>query len=211
MSGADAIAAAREQVAAAARRLGIEGLVAGGAGNVSLRVGEARAITAGGADLGAARAEDVALVSPSGGPEPGERRPSSETPLHLAVGAPAIVHTHSHFSTVLSCFGDDVPAIHYLVARFGGPIRVAPYATFGTPELAAAVSEGLSDRTAVLLANHGAVTVGATLDEAVDLAVLLESTCALAYHARLLGGPRELSAVELDEVAAAAIRHGDRE
>ena len=127
-------------------------------------------------------------------------------PLHLSVGAPAIVHTHSHFATVLSCFAEDVPAVHYLMARFGGAPRVAPYATVGTSALAAAATDGLRGRTAVLLANHGAVVVAASAEEAVAQAALLESSCAIAFHARLLGGPRTLSAVELAEVAEAESR-----
>ncbi|HEY5334224.1 MAG TPA: class II aldolase/adducin family protein [Solirubrobacterales bacterium] len=195
--------AEREEVAAAGRTLAEHGLVTGTAGNVSLRAGAGRAITPAGADLTEVRAQDIVVVTETGELLEGDGRPSSETPLHLSVDAPAIVHTHSHFATVLSCFNEDVLPVHYLMARFGGPLRVAPYATFGTPDLAAAATEGLRDRTAVLLANHGAVVVGETLSEALDRAALLESSCAIAYHARILGGPRVLSSVELAEVSGA--------
>lgn len=194
---------AREAVAVAARALAENDLVSGTAGNVSLRVGTVTVITPAGADLSRIDVDDVVVVSSTGEPLEGGARASSELALHLAVDEAAVVHTHSHFATVLSCFGEEVPPVHYLMARFGGPLQVAPYATFGTSELARCTVEGLRNRSAVLLANHGAVVVGEDLQEAVARAVLLESSCAIAYHARILGGPRALSATELQQVADA--------
>ena len=87
--------------------------------------------------------------------------PTSELDLHLGVyadtGAAAVVHTHAPFSTAVACVLDELPVIHYQQLLLGGAVRVAPYATFGTPELAAHVRDALADRQAALMANHGSV------------------------------------------------------
>src|SRR5690606_33469456 len=101
-------------------------------------------------------------------------RPSTEMPLHLAVyretDAGAVVHTHAPASTALSLVVDELPAAHYYVALFGGPVRVAPYARFGSAELAAAVVAALAGRRGALMANHGAVCIADSSRAALDLA-----------------------------------------
>lgn len=206
---------ARAEVAAGARAVAVAGLVSGSSGNVSLGDGELRAITPGGASLAGLEADDVIVLGAAGEPAWGKGRPSSEAALHRAVaartGAAAVVHTHSHFATVLSCSVSEVPAVHYLVSRFGGPVRVAPYQRFGSEALAAAAAEALRERRAALLGNHGAVTVAETVPEAVALAELLEWICSVAYHALALGQPRLLSAAQLEETALRSreLRYGD--
>src|SRR5947209_12696297 len=124
---------ARAALASGARRVADAGLVVGAAGNLSLRAGERILITCGGAELETLDPQDClevglydGLVAGSHGPE---QRPSSELPLHLAIyastDAGAIVHTHSHYATVLGTIVHELPAIHYAVHRFGGPVRVA--------------------------------------------------------------------------------------
>ncbi len=124
--------------------------------------------------------------------------------MHLAVyagtGAGAIVHTHSTAATVLSTLVDEVPPVHYLIAMFGGAVRVASYATYGTPELAAVMTEALRDRTACLLANHGAVTYAATLEAAYSQAVYLEWICEVYLRASAAGRPRLLADSEIEVV-----------
>jgi L-fuculose-phosphate aldolase len=95
---------------------------------------------------------------------------------------------------------DCLPPVHYLLAIFGGAVRVAKYATFGTPELAASVVDALGDRFGCLLANHGAVTVGANLAAAYDRAIQLEWLCQVWLTARAAGNPRHLPPGELDKV-----------
>ena len=134
-------------------------------------------------------------------------RPSSELPLHLAVYAAApearaIVHTHSHFATVLSTLVDEIPAIHYVTTEFGGPVRVAPYATYGSDELAEGVAAALAGRSAALMANHGAVTIAATLDGAVERARQLEWLASVYWHARVFGTPALLGEAQLGAVEA---------
>ena len=100
----------------------------------------------------------------------------------------------------------ELPAIHYAITALGGPVRVAPYARFGSAQLAAAAVEALDGRSAVILRNHGAVTYGGSLAQAYDRALLLE-WLARAYRLALsYGEPAVLSAAELDEVTAESRR-----
>jgi L-fuculose-phosphate aldolase len=206
----------REQVAAASRRLAAAGLVLGTAGNVSAREGERVAITPTGAVLERLEPEQVSVVDMEGRLVDGELEPTSEAGLHLGVyrrHAPgAVVHTHAPMATALACvLEDELPCVHYQMLLLGGPVRVAPYATFGTPELAEAVVEALEGRTAALLASHGAVTTGADLDAAVEASLLLEWACAVYWRASALGTPRALSEEERRAVveAAAERRYGE--
>lgn len=203
---------AREELAKYARRLAADGLVVGTAGNLSTRVEEGIAITPSAVPYDELRPELVALVALDGTPLEGD--PSRELPLHLAVyretDADAVVHTHSPWATVLACAGNELPAVHYLVAELGGPVRVAPYATPGSEDLAEALLEALAGRSAALLASHGAVTVGNSLAQACARAVLLEWLCALYARARALGEPRLIAADELDRLADLVRTYGRR-
>ncbi|MDN4174619.1 class II aldolase/adducin family protein [Nocardioides sp. SOB77] len=204
----------REAVAGAARRLAEAGLLVGTAGNVSLREGDRVAVTASGVVLGACTPDDVTVVDPGGAVLEGRLRPTSELDLHLGVyaagdppaGPAAVVHTHAPWSTAVACVLDELPVLHYQQLLLGGPVRVAPYATFGTPELAAAVGAALEGRQAALMANHGSVAVGSTLDEAVERAELLEWLAALHHRASALGTPRALTEEQQAAVVEAAVR-----
>jgi L-fuculose-phosphate aldolase len=189
-------------LAAAGRAVADGGLVIGTAGNLSVRDGETMLITPRGTRLGEVgpcvrvRLSDGAVLDGAG--------PSSETPLHRAVyaatDARAIVHTHSRFATVMSTLVGELPPVHYVTTAFGGSVRVAPYGTFGSDQLAANVAAALRGRRAALLANHGAVTIGETIDVAVDLALQLEWLAEVAYHATLAGNPSRLDGEQLDAV-----------
>jgi L-fuculose-phosphate aldolase len=187
----------RDDVAAAARRLAAEGLLVGTAGNVSARDGESVAVTATGVVLADCSPDEVTLVSTSGEVVEGALRPTSELDLHLdvyaATGAACVVHTHAPFSTAVACVLDELPVLHYQQLLLGGTVRVAPYATFGTPELAGAVRDALEGRQAALMANHGSVAIGDSLDKAVENALLLEWLAALHHRASALGTPRVLT------------------
>ncbi len=202
----------REDVAAAARRLAHDGLLVGTAGNVSARDGDVVAVTASGVTLAGCRPEDVTVVSLTGTVVEGELKPTSELALHLGLYADtpsaAVVHTHAPYSTVVACVLDELPVLHYQQLLLGGPIRVAPYATFGTPELAEAVREALADRQAALMANHGSVAVGASLEAAVENALLLEWLATLHHRASSLGTPRPLTEAEQRAVVEAALARG---
>src|SRR5690242_1999906 len=147
----------RAAVADACRRPGAEGLLIGTAGNVSVRVGEQVAITATGAVLAELTADQVTVVDLDGKIVAGTLEPTSELDLHLGVyrryGTGAVVHTHAPWATAIACARDELPCVHYQMLLLGGTVRVAPYRTFGTPELAEAVLDALEGRTAALMAN----------------------------------------------------------
>lgn len=199
----------REAVAQAGRRLAAEGLVAATSGNVSVRTGGQVAISPTGATLAALTAEQVAVVALDGTHLDGELAATSEVDLHLGVyeryEAGAVIHTHAPLATALSCVLDELPCIHYEMLRLGGSIRVAPYRTFGSPELAAVTVDALEGRAAALMANHGAITHGHDLDGAVQQTLLLEWACTLYQRAAAVGTPRPLGPEDQQAVIAAAV------
>jgi L-fuculose-phosphate aldolase len=178
----------------ACHRLAAAGLVVGTAGNVSVRVGERVSLTAKGVALGEVTTDDVAVADMDGQVLAGS--PTSELELHLAVyrryDAGAIVHMHAPMATAVACVLDELPVVHYQLVALGGSIRVAPFHPFGTRELAVAVADALRGRSAVLLANHGAVNYASTLADAVNGAVVLEWACRLYLDASRPGRPRVL-------------------
>jgi L-fuculose-phosphate aldolase len=206
------LGAARERVAASARRLADLGLVLGTSGNVSERVGESIAVTPTGAVLAELSAEEVAIVGMSGEHLEGELAATSELALHLGVyercRAGAVVHTHPPIATALSCVLDELPVIHYQMLELGGPVRVAPYLRFGTPELAEATVEALQDRGAALMSNHGAITHGPDLGVAVERTRLLEWACNVYWHAAAIAVPRALTADQQAEFLRAFADYG---
>ncbi|MGI8623364.1 MAG: class II aldolase/adducin family protein [Solirubrobacteraceae bacterium] len=202
----------RAAVAAASRRLAADGLVRGTSGNVSARAGDHVAVTPTGAQLATLEAEHVAVVDLDGSPVGGPLAPTSELGLHLGVyrryGAGAVVHTHAPTATALACVLDELPCVHYEMLALGGPVRVAPYATFGTPELATGVLDALEGRTAALMSNHGTLTHGGGLDEALRATELLEWASELFRLAASVGTPRVLDEAERDAFLA-AVRERD--
>lgn len=152
------------------------GLSPGRSGNVSARSGDGMLITPSGMLYEGLTPEDIVHVASDGTVAAGQRKPSSEWHFHLAAyrarpDRHAIVHTHSMHATVLACAHKPIPPFHYMVAVAGGTdIPCVPYATFGTPELAQHVSEGLRARDACLMANHGQIAIAETLQGALELA-----------------------------------------
>ena len=202
----------REKVASAARRLAAAGLVAGTSGNISARRDDRVAITPTGGVLAELEADEVSVIDLDGQVVDGDLEPTSELDLHLSVyrryGTGAVVHTHAPIATALSCVLDELPCIHYEMLLLGGSVRVAPYATFGTPELAQAVVEALDGRTAALMSNHGAVTHGADVEAAVRATELLEWAAGVYWRASLVGTPRVLGPDQLQAVVEAAVSRG---
>ncbi len=202
----------REQVAAASRALAAAGLVRATSGNVSARDGDLIAVTPTGGVLAELTAEQIAVVDLDGAQVEGALAPTSEIGLHLGVyeryGAGAVVHTHAPVATALSTVLDELPCVHYEMLGLGGSVRVAPYRTFGTPELHDAVLEALEGRTAALMGNHGALTYGADLAGAVEATHLLEWACTVYWRAAAIGSPRALSETELRDFGAALVERG---
>lgn len=206
------LATEREQVATAARSLAAQGLVLGTAGNLSARREELVAVSPTGAVLSELRPEQVSVVDLDGALVDGELEPTSELGLHLGVyrrfATGAVVHTHAPVATALSCVLDEVPAVHYGMLALGGAVRVAPYATFGTPELAEHVLDALEGKTAALMANHGAIVHAADVASALELSLLLEWACTVYWRAATLGSPRVLDDDDLAAVLSAVLERG---
>jgi L-fuculose-phosphate aldolase len=208
---------ARHDIVRYCRKLRGDGLVVGTSGNLSVREGDLVAVTPSGLDYDDLTPGLVGVHRLDGSAVEAALEPTSELPMHLAAyrgtGARAVVHTHSTAATVLSALpgelpGGELPAVHYLVAMFGGPVRVAPYATYGTEELAANLARALTGRTACILGNHGAVAVGESLAAAYSRALYLEWVCEVYLRARAVGSPRLLSADEIERVGAKLASYG---
>ena len=201
------LARARDDLVRECRGLADRGLVLAAAGNASVAVGDAVLLTSTGAVFATLEPADLTLVDRTGRVLSGDRPPTSELALHLAAyglpGTGAVVHTHGRHAVALSAVADVVPALHYYAVDLGGPVPVAPYRCFGTPELAEVTTAALHGRTGVVMAHHGSLTVGATLAQAAARADLLEWLCEVALLARAAGAPGQLSAPQLDEVRAA--------
>lgn len=202
----------RGEVVAVARRMVSEGLVVGTSGNVSVRCGDFVAVTPTGVDYDVMAPEDVPVVDLSGEVVEGRLRPTSEMPMHLTAyrrhEAGAVVHTHSLHATAVSLLRDDVPAVHYQLADFGGSVRVAEYATYGSDELAASMTAALHGRAGCLLRNHGAVTLGESLRQAYNRARQLEWLCQLWLTASRNGDPQLIDDAELARVATKLSGYG---
>lgn len=202
----------RAQVCDLGQRMITDRLVVGTSGNISVRVGDLVAATPSGVPYADLVPDAIAVLDLAGRQVAGDLPPTSEVPLHLALyrrpDVRAVVHTHAPHATAVSTLVTDVPPIHYAVALLGGQVRVAAYATFGTPELAESAVAALGDSNACLLANHGAVTVGGTLAAAYERAQQLEWLCQVWLAATSAGNPKLLSPEQLATVAALARDYG---
>ncbi len=198
-------AALRSEVVRVAREMSRSGLSRGRSGNVSVRAEPGMLITPSALAYASMEPGDVAHVDLGGRVQAGERRPSTEWPMHAAIyrtrrDAGAVVHTHSPFATALACMRRDIPALHYMVALAGGDaIRCSRYAPFGSEELAGAALDALGYGRACLLANHGVIALGASADAALELAGEVETLAELYWRTLVAGGPTLLSAAEMDE------------
>ncbi len=189
------------------RRLIADRLTTGTGGNLSIydRDRELIAITPSGKPYEQLIPDEISIINPAGIHLDGQP-PSSEWPLHTAVyhqrpEINAIVHTHSRFATTFAVLRQPIPACHYLIAVSGvDQVRVAPYVTFGTDELARETVASLGQDNCILLANHGLLALGNDLPQAYNIALYIEELAELCYRARAIGTPELLN----DEEMAAA-------
>lgn len=197
---------ARSAIIDTARAMSAGGLSPGRSGNVSCRWPGGMLITPSGMPYTELAPRDIVFVADNGTPAQGSRNPSSEWRFHLAAYAArpdrhAIVHAHSLHCVALACAGKSIPAFHYMVAVAGGDdIPLVPYSTFGTPELARAVADGLASRDACLMANHGQIAMGQSLEKALELAEEVETLAAQFILALSVGKPMLLSKTEMATV-----------
>ncbi|WP_326599714.1 class II aldolase/adducin family protein [Streptomyces sp. NBC_01803] len=199
-----------------ARRTVTDGLVVGTSGNLSVRVDDTVLVTPTGVPYERLGPADLLAVDLTGRPRAGSLAPTSELPMHLAIygatDATAVVHTHAVHATAVSTLVDELPAIHYMTAALGGPVRVAPYATYGSEELATHMLAALRDRTGCLLRNHGTIVHGRSLRQAYDNTAQLEWMCRLWLTATAVPGrtPTLLPPEELTKVATKLRTYGQR-
>lgn len=204
----------RAAVVGAAREMSALGLSRGTSGNVSARVGgDAMLVTPSALPYEAMGAGDLVLADLEGRVVEGSRVPTSEWRLHAAIyrarpEVGSVVHAHATYCTTLSALRRDIPAFHYMIALAGGDsIRCAPYAGFGTSELAARAVAALEGRDACLLANHGMVALGADPGAALALAREVETLAELYWRVLAAGEPTLLTSAE---VAEARLRFAER-
>ncbi len=198
--------ALREAVITTALTMSRSGLSPGRSGNVSCRFEDGMLVTPSGLAYETLTPREIVFVAANGMAEKDAPLPSSEWRFHLAAYAArpdmhAVVHTHSLNATALACAGRSIPAFHYMVALAGGnDIPLVPYATFGTADLARHVADGLSRRAACLMANHGQIAVGVSLDAALELALEVEALAAQYIKVLLLGEPVLLADDEMERM-----------
>ena len=208
---------ARRAVIRTALAMSRSGLSPGRSGNVSCRWKSGMLITPTGMAYDEIGPRDIVYVDGKGEvPDKKSKKPSSEWRFHLAAyrarpDMNAVVHTHSLNATVLACAGKSIPAFHYMVAVAGGSdIPLVPYDTFGTKELARHVAKGLLHRNACLMANHGQIALGATLDAALELACEVEVLATQYCKVLMLGEPIILGADEMARVLKRFKTYGQR-
>ena len=201
--------ALREAVVATALAMNAAGINRGKSGNVSARwrngAFDGFLVTPTGIAYDRTTPEQIVAMT-SAGEARGNVLPSSEWRFHRDIyaargDAHAIVHTHAPFATTLACMHRGIPPFHYMIAVAGGKdIRCAPYATFGTQELSDHAVAALAGRRACLLANHGMIAFGASLDAALALAVEVETLAEMYWRALQIGEPALLPDAEMDRV-----------
>jgi L-fuculose-phosphate aldolase len=196
---------AREKVARAAAKMARAGLVVGTWGNVSYRVlhEDLAAITPSGMPYDTLMPRDIVIVDLKGNVVEGERKPSTELELHVAIyrarpGVCAVMHTHSVFASAMAVARVPIPPmVEDLAQVIGGEVPVAEYGPAGSRELAEKVVEALGEGNAALIANHGMVGVGADLEEAFDVCQIVEKGAQIYLWASLVGMPVALSRSEV--------------
>lgn len=211
--------ALRQGIIDKCRWLNVSGLNQGTSGNISARFGSVMLVTPSGIPYDAMTPEMIAAmpILADDGRWTGPAKPSTEWRFHLHImrarpEVGAVVHTHSTYATVLAIARRSIPACHYMIAAFGGnDIRCAGYARYGTKELSDLALAALQDRAGCLLANHGMIAVGATLDKAMWLAVELETLAKQYYLSLLIGGPALLPDREVEVVRSGFATYGQQE
>lgn len=200
----------RQSIVSMGMALEKKGLVVGTAGNISARPagGEAFFITPSGMPYAQLTADDVVEVGSDGRVATGSRRPSIELEMHAQIlrqrrDVNAVIHTHSLYATAVAAARRPLPAfLETLIAVNGGPVNVAEFAPAGSSELAQNAVRALGSGAAVLLANHGVIGVGASLDEALVVCEAVEHAAQVFLLSQALGGPAAIPG----EVVAAQVR-----
>ncbi|HDR3498659.1 TPA: L-fuculose-phosphate aldolase [Bacillus toyonensis] len=198
----------REEIVAYGRKMISSGLTKGTGGNISIfnREQGLVAISPSGLDYYETTPVDVVILNLDGEVVEGERKPSSELDMHLIYyrnreDINALVHTHSPYAKTIASLGWELPAVSYLIAFAGPNVRCAPYETFGTKQLAEAAFEGMINRRAVLLANHGLIAGANNIKMAFTVAEEIEFCAQIYYQTKSVGEPKLLPEDEMENLA----------
>ena len=181
-------------------------------GNVSMRIGGHILVTPSGMSYETLVPADVVVMKPDGTVVEGTRRPSVDTValLHIfnhMADVNAIIHTHQPYATAVGLVMDELPAFcTTLVNATLGAVTVAPYSGAATLEMGIRAVEHLNGKRAVILRNHGVVTVGPTLKDALYAAVYLEDASRSWCAASAMGTPRCLTPPQVED-AVESFRH----
>lgn len=200
---------ARAAIVATMHQLDAKGLNRGTSGNVSVRWEGGMLVTPSGIVPDALTPESIVFIGADGARREGELKPSSEWPMHMGIytrrpDAGAVVHCHARHSTILACAGKEIPPMHYMVAVGGGSsVPLAPYATFGSDELARSVVDTLDGRRACLMANHGLIAIGHDLRFAFAVAEEIEEQAAVYCGTLQIGRTVLLDEAEMARILTA--------
>lgn len=207
----------RQLIVEYGRKLITSNLTTGSGGNLSIfnRQENLVAIKPSGMDYMVMKPDDVVVVTPDGTIVEGTKTPSSEIRFHLALlnkrgDINAVVHTHQVYATTIACMNWELPAVHYLVGFSGNKVPLAKYATFGSQELSDNIIAAIGNYNACLMANHGIVAVGATIDSAFSTAEELELVSRLYYQTKCIGEPAILSDEEMKTIGEKFKTYGQR-
>lgn len=208
---------ARREIVEIGRRLWQRGYVASNDGNISARLDADRIlVTPSGLSKGFLTPSDLVVVAPDGRKLSGERKPTSELPLHLSVyerrsEITGIVHAHPPVATGYAVAR--VPLAQCILPEVVltlGSVPTADYATPSTAAVAESIARYVDDYSAILLANHGALALGRTLEEAYFRMETIEHFATIALTARQLGGASPLTPGEVEDLATVREKLGVR-
>ncbi len=205
----------RQEIIDSCLRLNAAGLNQGTSGNLSHRFRDGLLITPSGVPYESLEPEDIVYMQMDGRCDH-RLAPSSEWRVHRDImqarpDVGAIVHAHPLHCTTLAIRRMAIPALHYMIAISGGKdIRCAGYATFGTQALSEAVLEAMAGRTCCLMANHGMIATGPTMDKAMWVAIETENLAHQYFNSLLLGGPTLLADDEIERVLEKFASYGIR-
>jgi len=196
----------RETIVEYGQKLITHGLTKGTGGNISIfnQQQGLMAISPSGLDYFKTTVKEIVVLDLAGNKIEGDSSPSSEYNMHRIFykerpGIRSVVHAHSTYAAILAALHWGIEPVHYLIGYAGKNVRCAPYKIFGSEELAQVALEYIQDRYAVLLANHGLLTIGESIEYAFDTAEEIEFVAQIYYKAKCVGNPISLSSEEMDE------------
>jgi L-fuculose-phosphate aldolase len=207
----------REAIVQYGRKLITSNLTTGSGGNLSIYNREENlvAIKPSGIEYFDMAVEDVVVMKTTGEIVECDKKPSSEMNFHLGLykhrpDINAVIHTHSVYATTIACLNWELPAVHYLIGFSGNKVPLAPYATFGTPELANHIINSIGNYNACLMANHGVVVVGNNIATAFAAAEEIELVSRIYYQTKCIGNPVILSDEEMAVVGEKFKTYGQK-